>query len=177
MHAFVDESARGQTYIVCAAIVDPGQLRPVRQQLRGLLLPGQRELHFKFEKVSRQRLIADRIGALPVGVRVYVATCHRKQQEAARQRCLELIVGDLLARRAQRLVLDTRGHRDTVDRLTLYRALGRKPSRTELTYEHEDSVAECLLWIADAVAWCYGAGGQWRQRVEPVITAVTQVKP
>lgn len=175
VHAFVDESARGQTYIVCAAIVDPGNLRPVRQQLRGLLLPGQRELHFKFEKVGRQRMIADRIAALPVSVQVYVARCARKQQEAARQRCLELLVRDLLVRRAQYLVLDSRGHRDTVDQLTLYRALGSKPASTDLTYDHQDSVAECLIWIADTVAWCYGAGGDWRRRVEPVITAVTQV--
>ncbi|WP_410622993.1 hypothetical protein [Amycolatopsis sp. cmx-8-4] len=49
-------------------------------------------------------------------------------------------------------------------------ALGVRPSKTELTYEHVDSTAEPLLWISDAVAWCFGAGGDWRRRASPLIT-------
>lgn len=160
---------------MCAAAIDPGHLKPVRQQLRGLLLPGMRELHFQHESRRRQRLIADRIAALPTNVRIYVAISHRTAYEGARARCLEQIVSDLLAVQARRLVLDSRDHRDSVDERTLFRALGGKPSWTNLTYEHRDSAGECLLWIPDAVAWCYGAGGDWRRRIEPVVTSVTEV--
>ncbi len=31
---------------------------------------------------------------------------------------------------------------------------------------------EPLLWIADAVAWCWSKGGSWRDQVSPVISAV-----
>ena len=39
-------------------------------------------------------------------------------------------------------------------------------------YEHLDSTSEPLLWIADLVAWCHGAGSEWRKRVDPITTAV-----
>jgi hypothetical protein len=37
-------------------------------------------------------------------------------------------------------------------------------------YEHVDSTSEPLMWISDVVAWCYGAGGHWRKRVDPILT-------
>lgn len=40
-----------------------------------------------------------------------------------------------------------------------------------MTFEHLDSTAEALLWIADAVAWCYGQGGDMRRRIEPIVEA------
>jgi hypothetical protein len=105
-----------------------------------------------------------------VTTRLYLGTCAPKTEEAARQRCLALLAQDLLALRAHRLVLDTRDHRDVHDRHTLQVALGFQPSKTELTYEHLDSTAEPLLWISDAVAWCYGAGGEWRRRANLLVT-------
>jgi hypothetical protein len=35
-----------------------------------------------------------------------------------------------------------------------------------------DSTTESLLWIADSVAWCFGAGGEWRKRVDPITSVV-----
>ncbi|WP_206795657.1 hypothetical protein [Amycolatopsis sp. MtRt-6] len=101
--------------------------------------------------------------------------CTPKAEEAARQRCLTLLVEHLLGLRAHRLVLDSRDHRDVHDRQTLQRALGSRPSKTELTYEHVDSTAEPLLWISDAVAWYSGAGGDWRRRADPVIAECFEV--
>jgi hypothetical protein len=170
IHAFVDESARGSNYLLCATIVEPAYLSPTRRALTSLLLRGARELHFKKEKEPRRRLLIDRIAAMPVTSRLYVGTCSPKTEEAARQRCLVSLAEDLLALQAHRLVLDTRDHRDGQDRRTLRQALGFQPSKTELTYEHVDSTAEPLLWISDAVAWCFGAGGDWRRRASPLVT-------
>lgn len=44
-----------------------------------------------------------------------------------------------------------------------------------LMYEHRRPHEECLLWISDAVAWCWYKGGDWRRRVEPVVTATKKV--
>ncbi|MCA1674793.1 MAG: hypothetical protein LC799_22245 [Actinobacteria bacterium] len=49
MHAFVDESCRARAYLLTVALVDPADLVRLRRLLRGLLLPGQRELHCKKE--------------------------------------------------------------------------------------------------------------------------------
>lgn len=92
-----------------------------------------------------------------------------------RQRCIDEAVRDLVTLRARRVVIDSREEQDRHDEATIYRALGGKPSATGVTYEHLKSTATPLLWIPDAIAWCYGAGGNWRQRVEPTIKKVVDL--
>jgi len=36
-------------------------------------------------------------------------------------------------------------------------------------------LAEQLLAVPDAVAWCWVRGGEWRRRVDPVVRLVRQV--
>lgn len=175
VHAFIDESGRDRRYFICVAVVDPADLAPTRRQLSALLLRGQRELHFKTEKPPRRRLLADRISRLPLATYIYETGRTPKTEEQDRQRCLEQATHDLVELRARRAVLDSRDHRDSHDTATIYRALGRRPSETEVTYEHLNSASVPLLWIPDAVAWCYGAGGHWRRRVMPIVSKVIEV--
>ncbi|GAB3468341.1 DUF3800 domain-containing protein [Actinophytocola sediminis] len=174
VHAFVDESARPPRYLITAAIVEPANVRRLRQALRALLRPGQRELHFYKERPAHRRQLADTIARLPVEVTVYLRTWHR-DYEPARQDCLARLVGDLLSRQAHRLVIDSRNEQDIYDERTLRRFLGPHPSGSELVYEHVDSTSEALLWIADIAGWCYGAGGEWRKRIDPVVSRVVDV--
>ncbi|MFL6118956.1 DUF3800 domain-containing protein [Actinophytocola sp.] len=174
VHAFVDESARPPQYLIAAAIVEPSQVRLLRQSMRGLLMPGQRELHFKKERPIRRRALADAVARLPVEVCVYSHPC-RKLDEEARQVCMTRLANDLLARQAHRLVIDSRNEQDIYDERTLRRLLGSHPSASRLVYEHVDSTSESLLWIADIVAWCFGAGREWRKRIDPIATAVVDL--
>jgi len=66
--------------------------------------------------------------------------------------------------------------RDIHDERTLRRLLGSHPSASRLVYEHVDSTSESLLWIADIVGWCFGAGREWRKRIDPIVTAVVDVE-
>jgi hypothetical protein len=174
VHAFVDESARPPLFLIAAAIVEPSRVRLLRQSMRALLMPGQRELHFKKERPVRRRALADAIARLPVEVCVYTKSC-RKLDEPVRQTCLAQLVGDLLARQAHRLVIDTRNEQDIHDERTLRQLLGSQPSASRLVYEHVDSTSESLLWIADIVAWCYGAGREWRKRIDPIVSTVADL--
>jgi len=70
------------------------------------------------------------------------------------------------------LVIDTRSNKDVHDKRTLRHLLAPHPSASQLVYEHLDSTSEPLLWIADLVAWCHGAGSEWRKRIDPITTAV-----
>src|SRR5207249_2548282 len=97
VHAFVDESARNGRYLIAAAVVDPSNLRRLRQSMTGLLLPGQRELHFYREKVVRRRQLADTVARFPVEVHLYCRSWTRRP-EPARQECMERLAYDLLAR-------------------------------------------------------------------------------
>jgi hypothetical protein len=169
LHAFVDESCRGGTYLLAAALVDPADLAGLRKQLRSLLLPGQRELHCKKESPARRRLIVSTLRC--AGARAWVYTRrYDGDQERARQECLDRVVVDMVKMGAQRLVLDSREDRDRYDEGTIRAVLGNRPRETRLTYEHLDSTHELLLGVADMVAWCYGAGGDWRRRIGPLIT-------
>jgi hypothetical protein len=71
VHAFVDESARNGRYLIAAAIVDPANVRQLRRSMCQLLLPGQRELHFKQKKPARRRFLADAIARFDVEVHIY----------------------------------------------------------------------------------------------------------
>jgi len=175
VHAFVDESSRNGQYLLGVTIVEPARLTTTRRALKALLLCGARELHFKKEKEPRRRFLIDRIVTLNVSARLYTGACTRKTEEEARQRCLTQVARDLLGLQAHRLVLDTREDRDVRDRKTIQQVLGHRPSKTELTYEHVDSTAEPLLWISDAVAWCFGAGGDWRRRAMGLIAEQIEV--
>jgi len=174
VHAFVDESARADRYLIAAAIVDPAHVRRLRQAMRALLMPKQRELHCNHEKPVRRRQLADSIARLPVEVAFYTRSWHQ-HDEPARQDCLDRLVRDLLARQAHRLVIDTRNQRDIHDERTMRRLLGPHPSGSKLVYEHVDSVCEPLLWIADVAAWCFGAGRDWRKRIDPIVATTTNL--
>lgn len=139
-----------------------------------MLLSGQHELHFKKETPARRRLIVSRITATAVAVRVYSASC-RQGEERARRECLSHLVADLMDLGGGRLVLDSREVRDEHDRLTIRIAQGRQARDTGLVYEHVSSTQESLLWVADAVAWCVGAGGDWQRRVQTVLAKVVDV--
>jgi hypothetical protein len=171
VHAFADESRRGSVYFVAAAIAQPAHLRELRRGLRGLLLRGQRELHFKKEKERRQRELAAAICRLPVEVHVYQSSCERNE-EPARQACIGRLTQDLLDRGAHRLVIDSRANRDPNDESTIHHVIGQHPHSVPLVYEHLNSTSEPLLWVADSAAWCFNAGGSWRQRIDTIVGAV-----
>jgi hypothetical protein len=175
VHAFVDESQRSRRYLVAAAIVRPARLDPVRRTMRSLLLPGQRELHFHNEKEARQRTLADAIARLPVEVSIYTKSSVTRNDEPAREACVRRLAEDLADRQAHRLVIDSRQERDKLDKRAIRAVLLQHPHGADLVYEHVESAQECLLWIADAVGWCYGAGAHWRRRVDPVITNVANL--
>ncbi|MFI9006941.1 DUF3800 domain-containing protein [Actinosynnema sp. NPDC053489] len=174
VHAFVDESRRNDTYYLAAAVIHPRDLKRLRSALRGLLFPGQRELHFYDEKQSRRRLLLSKLADSGARVDVYRASCARGE-ERARQECVARLVDDLLDLGGHRLVFDSRQNRDVFDVRTVRGVLGKRPGESPLVYEHVDSVDEPLLWLADIAVWCHGAGGDWARRAVPLIGSVIRL--
>jgi hypothetical protein len=73
----------------------------------------------------------------------------------------------------QMLVLDTRGaDQDRRDRRLLKKLEQRGTLSPTLQYSHRGSKDELLLSLPDAFAWCWGAGGTWRNRIRPLIGSV-----
>lgn len=170
-HGFLDESRRGPTYIVVAVVVRPRELDVVRSNLRRLVRAGQRRVHFKKESDSRRRELVARLREL--GLRAGVWTVRNSDDIRARQLCLSAAAAWLQELGVTRLAIESCAHQDVRDRHTLATALEKvdKP----FAYEHLRPAEDPVLWASDALAWCFGAGGDWRQRVQPMLDAVIRL--
>jgi hypothetical protein len=173
-HVFVDESRRTGTYLLAAADLGASDLARTRTALRTLCLPGMRRMHFQAEGDGRRRDLLAHLVAGRAQVTIY---CAQGRTDQARAACLATLVADILSRDARRLVLESRGEPgDRADRLVVaatMRRIGAAPD--QFSYEHLRPYEEPALWIADAVAWCHGAGGEWRRRVAPLVRDVIGV--
>ena len=154
LEVFVDESVR-RTYVLCAVRVDPRELVAARTAVRSLLLSGERRIHFSKESNRRRRELLARLCDHGFDVALYAAPARDRTARAA---LVALLVDDL-GGELHRLVFESRNAGDVDDQRQLIdlRRTGRFPANA--TYEHLRPHEEPLLWVADAVAWAHGAGG------------------
>ena len=99
-----------------------------------------------------------------------------EKEPLARRRSIAALLRDLDAVNGERLVIERREiSQDAREKSQIGEAkrLGLAPAR--LNYDHLGPNEEPLLWIADAVAWNYGAEGNWRQRAGELIEQVKDV--
>jgi len=172
-HVFVDETKR-RGYLLVASAVVPSDLDATRRMLRGLVLPGQRRLHMKDESDSRKRSIATAIAVSGITATIYDAGRRYGTERERRAACLTALVVDAATRDDEMLVLEQDDTLVVSDRKLLYRAT-REAGCPDLRYEHRRAAAELLLALPDAIAWCWAKGGDWRRRIQPVVTHVREV--
>ncbi len=172
-HVFVDESKR-RGYLLVASVVVPGDLDPTCRMLRGLVLPGQRRLHMKDESEPRKRSIATAIAVSGTQATIYDAGRRYDTEWERRSACIRALVAEAAQRGDAMLILEQDDTLIAADRKLLYRA-ARDEGCPDLRYEHRRAAAEQLLALPDAIAWCWAKGGDWRRRVEPIVTNVREV--
>jgi hypothetical protein len=165
--AYLDESQRSR-YLVCATLVDSGDLSTVHALAQSLRMPGQHRWHFKSESDRRRKTILSALASCG-RVRGLVYTS-RAPETLARAGCLTALVPDLIEHGVSQLTLESRAGRDDEDRPVLYEAL--RKAGAGMPYQHRRPVAEPALWWPDAVAWAYGAGGDWRRRIAPIVARI-----
>jgi hypothetical protein len=170
-HVFVDETERN-VYLICAVLVDPADLDSSRRALRALRKPGQTRLHMVKEQPSRRREILAAVGRLELRTRLYQCPA---PPVVARPRCLQALVVDLVKAGAARLVLERLETQEHADRRCIRATL--VDCDAQLTYRHEPAQVEPLLWAADAIAWAYGAGSDWRRRISRLVDDVIRLEP
>jgi hypothetical protein len=169
-HIFVDES-KERGYIIVASVVLPERLASARKAMRALVLRGQARVHFHTERPDRRRQILDVIVDTGARATVYVGEGYQREIQA-RTACLEAIVTDAAASRAHMLVLEQDDSVRQCDRKLLYELTRKTGCADTLRYVHHRGTSEELLWIPDAIAWCWARDGAWRQRVVPLIDDV-----
>jgi hypothetical protein len=87
--------------------------------------------------------------------------------------CLAAAGRHLINISATRLVLESCAHQDNDDRHTLALVVRKI---FDLGYEHFRPHEDPMLWASDAIAWSYGAGGEWRRRVSGLIEKVHRLE-
>lgn len=171
--AFVDESIRGPRYLMACVLVEARHLALVRRSTAALVGAGKR-LHFHQELDRTRRTALELIVTLPVGVTVVACTRrHGVSQFQARDACLVEIVRQLQDRSVPRLTVESRQD-DRDDHRTIARSRNSEPP---LTFGHRRALDEPVLWIADAVAWAYGAGNRWAPLVDLIVDDVVELRP
>src|SRR5437879_5537869 len=123
LHGFVDESRRGQTYLLAMALVHVRDLDRTRSALRRMTKPGQRRIHFFKERDCRRREILAELSRLGIRTRVWV--CKHNNDTAARTACLSAIAGELGCLGVTRFILESCRHQDDNDRRTLASCFGK----------------------------------------------------
>lgn len=90
--AFVDESIRGQRYLMGCVLIEARNLASLRIDVEALVLTGGR-VHFHNESSRRRREILARFAGYPISA--FVVVCHRNHgitEFRARELCLWEIV-------------------------------------------------------------------------------------
>lgn len=170
---FVDET-KAKGYLVAAASGSCEELRIARKQIGTLILPRQRSLHMKSEKETRRRTIANTIGTFcDLGIQAVIYDAGRTGTERERRAlCLAALVDDAARHQEASIVFDLDETLLSWDRqrmIELTRAVGLQG---RITYRHSSRHHEQMLAIPDVIAWCWARGGEWRQRVAPVVAEV-----
>lgn len=160
-HVLVDESEVGG-YSMTAVAVRAADVDRVRVQLRRQLRKRQRSIHFTNERQEARKAFLATMIAMPVTAKVYHANAGPKD---ACPQCLRRLAESVRASTCRRLVLDRNDSVVKIDRQVLQQVLGRG---WEGTYDHLRDHEEPLLWLADAISWCWNKGGKWRSSLSEI---------
>lgn len=172
--AFVDESGSDQTrdpgtYILSAVVLEIDRLKQVREEMRALILRGQKKLHWREESDPRRLAIAEAVAALELEHVVVIRNdAMTDRPERRRRACLKRLTYELDQLGVGSMTLESRGAADDGrDRVALdgFRRTGSVTTR--LRMHHEPGPAEPLLWVPDAVCGAMvgrrtGNPGHWK---------------
>ncbi len=164
---YADETLRQSRYGIAVVIVCPCKVEIVRKGMQGSVRPGTRRVHFSKLRDRDRRPILSQFA--PENIRaLYVSA--RGRQTDARSECWRMLLPQLVGLGVVKLTIEqvdeggkTRDLRD------IRHALVAMSRESDLTYAHKDPTGEPMLWLADAIVWCAGAGGAWRSKISSIL--------
>ncbi len=161
---FVDESKRSG-FRLAAILVPVSEMADARATMQAQLVRGTRRLHFVHENdVYRRRALA---AIAKLDLRIAVIESPRfEAQPSQRTAALAMLVGLCAEWKADRLVLERDQNVVGLDRRVLTECASALGHPHSLSFSHLPASQEPLLWIADAVAWSWSRGRDYRRRIE-----------
>lgn len=175
LHAFVDESYRTGSYLLCAAVFGSKQVVAARRSMSSLLRTGQARIHMAKENDGRRRSLLTEIAAMNASAQLVAVQVSGKSIRVARDIALAELTEQLVELDVRRLVIES-CDQDRRDMQIIGDGLARLSRSGTVAIHHLRPHDEPLLWIPDAIAWAYGKGGKdWRSLVDPLISRVTRL--
>ncbi len=172
MYVYVDES-KSKAYIVAAVIVEPGRAAGLRSRMKKLLMPRQGHLHFVDERPSRRKQILSEMIDMTIRVRIYRAK--EINHMMSRALCMAALLDDLEGLGATSLIFERDDSVVKSDEILLRQGLTRRGLKKTIEFRHVGKSEEPLVWIADAMAWSFARGEDYRRRAMFVIEEIIEV--
>lgn len=167
--AFVDESIEKQ-YRLCLVAVPTSELNVTRKSLSTLRLKGQKRIHMSKESDARKVQILNHIQKMENWKCIILETkVSRLSNSEARQRLFFLASSHKLWKSITHLVIEDSTDRDR-DQSTLTWIKNNSEHKIDFDFA-KPSEDECL-WLADALAWAYAKGGNWRKKIKSRVDLV-----
>lgn len=160
-HVFADESKQGN-YLFGVSSFAISDMQDARKTLRSMVMPGQRSIHFGNESEKRRHHLIDQILRLNVGLGII--DTNERNAKLGRDKGLEILVSLAISQEAVMLVVEKDESAFLSDAQLLKKLIGRRDDcdlRFGISTRHE----EPLLWVSDAIAWCYQRGGLFRRKL------------
>jgi hypothetical protein len=169
MHAFADESRRGD-YLVCAVTIAPSDLDSARKTLKSLRAPRSARIHMSHDSRRASQIIRG-VVALDLQAHLYVVDLGGRSERRARDRALAAMATDLDTLHVRQLWLES-CDQDRRDREVIRTALATSPG-SGFAYRHTSPTSEPMLWVPDVLAWAWGKGGHHRKAVADTLEVHT----
>ena len=172
MQVFVDES-KSNAYILAAVIVAPGNAASLRKSIAKLLMPGQGYIHFVNESSPRRKAILSAFEKLQPRVRIYV--CQGASHITARAICFEALLNDFVELGVTTLIIERDDALLKSDELVVREGLYKRGLKPKVEFRHVGKSDEPIVWIADAMAWSFARGDDFRRRALKLIESVNHI--
>jgi hypothetical protein len=163
---FADETCRAGRYRLAAVLVCACSRQRVTRNVRRNVRPGQARVHFAKMQDRDRRSFLSALLPLPVTAVIVEA---RGIEVQARSACWSQLVPRLIELNVQRLTIERTEGAELRDRRDILEGLVKLEAVNRLKYSHALPRDEPLLWVADAVAWSVGRGGEWATRVRRLL--------
>ena len=172
MHIYVDES-KSKAYIFAAVIIEPGKVSTFRKSMRNFLMPRQGHIHFVNESHARRKKILTHLSDFGVRARIYRTT--GLNPIIARGVCMSALMDDLVELSATKLVFELEESALKSDENLLRQGLLKRGIKKQVEFCHVLKSEEPIVWAADAIAWSFARGDDFRKRALKVIEKVIDI--
>jgi hypothetical protein len=168
----VDES-KARHFILCAVFIEGSKSKSVSRALGLLRLGGQSRIHFVSESSRRKRFLLSQYRDMICRVEYFVV--RDLPEKRSRQLAFEALLGSLERNKTYRLVIENDENHTQWDRRVISLAIAELGLSGFVSFEHDNSRSQILLWLPDALAWTKARGGEWAHNLREFDWKTTEV--